>query len=180
MASRHSPRQQGVIFLLAVFFLVGCASSQSNIASTPTLTPTPSPTSTATPTPTPTRILPTPTPAGPPPTWSVSPTSFTLTNQNCPLLPNGMYFDCVMMIKYNSQGNHLDAQWLVIVPNEPNPYITVEPNSGTLTAPTSSAKVEILVLKTFCSGGPGSSVTARISWHPENFEPDQQVRLNCP
>lgn len=176
MDTSHRQRQTFLVFLALALFLVGCTNNQTGAHPTPTATATA--TATTTPTATPTQILPTATPAGPPPTWSMSTTEFTLTNQGCPPLPSG-FFECVLTISYDSTGTNVNAPWKVYVEN-PAAFasILIEPSDGTLNAPTDSAQVSIYVPLTYCQNGIGSNIDVQVS----NALPSQPqvVKLHCP
>ena len=176
MDTSYRQRPILLLFLALALLLVGCKSSQTSAQPSPTATATA--TATAAPTATPTQILPTATPAGPPPTWSMSPTEFTLTNEGCPPLPSG-FFECDLTISYDSTGTNVNAPWKVYVENPAAfAYITIEPSDGTLSAPTDSAQVSIFVPLTYCQNGIGSDIDVQVS----NALPAQPqvVKLHCP
>jgi hypothetical protein len=177
MDTSYRQRQTFLLVLALALFLVGCQSTQASAKPTPTATATA--TATATPTATATQILPTATPAGPPPTWSMSTTAFTLTNQGCPPLPGGGPFACALTISYDSMGSNVNAPWKVYLENPAAfGYITIEPSDGTLNAPTDSAQVSIYVPLTYCQNGIGSDIDVEVS----NALPSQLqvVKLHCP
>lgn len=176
MDTSHRQRQTFLLFLALALFLVGCTSNRTSAKPTPTATATA--TATATLTPTPTQILPTATPAGPPPTWSMSATEFTLTDQGCPPLPSG-FFECLLTISYDSMGSNVNAPWKAYLENPAAVgFITIEPSDGTLNAPTDSAQFGIYVPLKYCQYGIGSNIDVQVS----NALPSQPqvVKLHCP